>query len=152
MCLRCEEPHDHVVDTFFIGGGFSADGYLIVSDQTFLRLFPQRQPGAPNHILVRLERALSPLRWWQRSGTSCRPTTPSCAPSMTRSGGSGIPDDAKASGLVFGFGIIIGVLVGMIIVYQVLSTDVADHIREYATFKAIGYPRGSFWALFSRRR
>src|SRR5919107_3760555 len=38
----------------------------------------------------------------------------------------------------------IGVLVGVIIVYQVLSTDVADHIREYATFKAIGYRQRFF--------
>ena len=30
-------------------------------------------------------------------------------------------------------------LVGLVIVYQVLSADVADHLREYATFKAIGY-------------
>jgi putative ABC transport system permease protein len=28
---------------------------------------------------------------------------------------------------------------GLVIVYQVLSTDVADHLREYATFKAMGY-------------
>ncbi len=34
---------------------------------------------------------------------------------------------------------LIGVLVGIVIVYQVLSTDVADHLREYATFKAMGY-------------
>lgn len=34
---------------------------------------------------------------------------------------------------------LIGVLVGLVIVYQVLSTDVADHLREYATFKAMGY-------------
>ena len=27
----------------------------------------------------------------------------------------------------------------IVIVYQVLSTDVADHLREYATFKAMGY-------------
>src|ERR687890_1766714 len=47
-------------------------------------------------------------------------------------------------GIVFGFGIVIGVLVGVIIVYQVLSTDVADHIREYATFKAIGYRQRFF--------
>jgi len=26
-----------------------------------------------------------------------------------------------------------------VIVYQVLSADVADHLREYATFKAMGY-------------
>jgi putative ABC transport system permease protein len=32
-----------------------------------------------------------------------------------------------------------GFVVGVIIVYQVLSTDVNAHLREYATFKAIGY-------------
>ncbi len=50
-------------------------------------------------------------------------------------------------GIVFGFGIVIGVLVGLIIVYQVLSSDVADHIREYATFKAIGYRQRFFLGL-----
>ena len=42
--------------------------------------------------------------------------------------------------MIFGFGgLLIGVLVGLVIVYQVLSADVADHLREYATFKAMGY-------------
>jgi putative ABC transport system permease protein len=50
-------------------------------------------------------------------------------------------------GIIFGFGVAIGVLVGGIIVYQVLSTDVADHLREYATFKAMGYGRGTFLAI-----
>ncbi len=50
-------------------------------------------------------------------------------------------------GIVFGFGVAIGILVGCIIVYQVLSTDVADHIREYATFKAIGYPQSFFLGI-----
>jgi putative ABC transport system permease protein len=31
-----------------------------------------------------------------------------------------------------------------VIVYQVLSTDVADHLREYATFKAMGYGQRFF--------
>jgi putative ABC transport system permease protein len=31
-------------------------------------------------------------------------------------------------------------VVGMVICYQVLSSDVADHLAEYATLKAIGYP------------
>jgi putative ABC transport system permease protein len=42
-----------VVATISFGGGFSADGYLVVSDQTFLRLFPQRSAGAPSLVLVR---------------------------------------------------------------------------------------------------
>jgi putative ABC transport system permease protein len=50
-------------------------------------------------------------------------------------------------GLVFGFGVVIGILVGVIIVYQVLSTDVADHMKEYATFKAIGYPQRFFLGI-----
>jgi putative ABC transport system permease protein len=49
--------------------------------------------------------------------------------------------------LIFGFGVAIGILVGIIIVYQVLSTDVADHLREYATFKAIGYPQRFFLGI-----
>jgi putative ABC transport system permease protein len=50
-------------------------------------------------------------------------------------------------GIVFGFGIVIGALVGIIIVYQILATDVADHLREYATFKAIGYRQRFFLGI-----
>ena len=32
-----------------------------------------------------------------------------------------------------------GFVVGVVIVYQVLSTDVNAHLAEYATFKAMGY-------------
>lgn len=47
---------------------------------------------------------------------------------------------------------VIGVLVGIVIVYQVLSTDVADHLREYATFKAVGYPHRFFiFEVLNRR-
>ena len=42
---------------------------------------------------------------------------------------------------------LIGVLVGLVIVYQVLSTDVADHLREYATLKAVGYPGRFFLGI-----
>ena len=40
-----------------------------------------------------------------------------------------------------------GILVGLVIVYQVLSTDVADHLREYATFKAMGYGQSFFMGI-----
>ncbi|MEM6312279.1 MAG: FtsX-like permease family protein, partial [Pseudomonadota bacterium] len=42
-------------------------------------------------------------------------------------------------GIIFGFGALMGVCVGVVSVYQVLSTEVSDHIREYATLKAVGY-------------
>jgi putative ABC transport system permease protein len=36
-------------------------------------------------------------------------------------------------------GLMMGLLVGAIIVYQILYTDVSDHLGEYATLKAMGY-------------
>ena len=53
----------------------------------------------------------------------------------------------RPTGIIFGFGVIIGILVGIVIVYQVLSTDVADHLREYATFKAMGYGQSFFLGI-----
>jgi putative ABC transport system permease protein len=42
-------------------------------------------------------------------------------------------------GIVFTFGTVMAFVVGTVIVFQILSTDVNDHISEYATFKAMGY-------------
>jgi putative ABC transport system permease protein len=43
------------------------------------------------------------------------------------------------SGIVLDFGAMMGFIVGVIVVYQILFTDVTDHLTEYATLKAIGY-------------
>ncbi len=137
-----------VVGTFDIGGGFAADGYLIVSDQTFLRLFPQRAPGAPNHILVRTAEGADPRKVVQQLrgmlpayDSLVRPVDEASAQEQA------FQMTQRPIGLIFGFGVFIGVLVGMIIVYQVLSTDVADHLREYATFKAMGYRQRFFLGI-----
>jgi putative ABC transport system permease protein len=44
-----------------------------------------------------------------------------------------------AIGFIFDLGAAMGLLVGAVIVYQILYTDVTDHLDEYATLKAIGY-------------
>ncbi|MGF9764386.1 ABC transporter permease DevC [Microvirga sp. 0TCS3.31] len=137
-----------VIDTFEIGGGFSADGYLVTSDQTFLRLFPQRVAGAPNHILV----SLAPGADVRSTVERLRAVLPAYDSTVRTVAEAFDKDQAfqttqRPVGLVFGFGIVIGVLVGIIIVYQVLSTDVAEHLKEYATFKAIGYPQRFFLGI-----
>jgi len=50
--------------------------------------------------------------------------------------------DTMPVGFVFLLGLIVGFLVGVIICSQILSADVADHLPEYATLKAIGYSNG----------
>jgi putative ABC transport system permease protein len=46
---------------------------------------------------------------------------------------------ASPVGFIFGLGTAMAFVVGVVIVYQVLSTDVNAHLKEYATFKAMGY-------------
>jgi putative ABC transport system permease protein len=134
--------------TFEIGGGFGADGYLIVSDQTFFRLFPARAAGAPNHILVVVEPGIDLSAAAGRLDTALTD-----ADAVARTAQAAAIKDQRFQttqrpvGLVFGFGIVIGTIVGAIIVYQVLSSDVADHLREYATFKAMGYGNRFFMGI-----
>jgi putative ABC transport system permease protein len=43
-------------------------------------------------------------------------------------------------GFVFRMGLIMGLIVGSVVVYQILYNDVTQHLAEYATLKALGYP------------
>jgi putative ABC transport system permease protein len=51
--------------------------------------------------------------------------------------------ETNPSSIIFNFGAIMGFIVGVAIVYQVLYSDVSDHLSEYATLKAIGYSNQS---------
>lgn len=131
--------------TFAGGGGFGGDGYMIVSDQTFLALFPARSSTAPDHILLRLQPGADVpavvarlRRLISDPALRIRSYADAAQEELT------YQQTKRPTGIIFGFGVLIGVLVGLVIVYQVLSTDVADHLREYATFKAMGYGQRFF--------
>ena len=127
-------------DTFAGGGGFGGDGYMMVSDQTFLTLFAARSSSAPDHILLKTKPGADPDQVAARLRLLIFDKT-----LRVRSYAAAGQEDLsyqqtkRPTGIIFGFGVIIGILVGLVIVYQVLSTDVSDHMREYATFKAMGY-------------
>jgi putative ABC transport system permease protein len=46
---------------------------------------------------------------------------------------------STAIGFIFTLGVGMGFIVGTVIVYQILYTDVSEHLSEYATLKAMGY-------------
>ena len=56
-------------------------------------------------------------------------------------------DTSTPIGYVFTFGVIMGLVVGGIIVYQILFADVSDHLAEYATLKAMGYPNSYLFGV-----
>ncbi len=135
-------------DTFQGGGGFGGDGFMMVSDQTFMTLFPARSSGAPDHILLQIAPGVDPDAIAARLRDLISDKT-----LRIRSYAQAAAEDLsyqqtrRPTGIIFGFGVIIGILVGIVIVYQVLSTDVADHLSEYATFKAMGYPKWFFLGI-----
>ena len=137
-----------IVGTTRVGGGFGADGYMIVSDQTFLKLFRSRSAGAPSLILVQAAEGVDPADLAAR--INARLSEPDA---VARTVAEAIRRDQRFQttqrpiGIVFGFGVVIGALVGIVITYQILATDVADHLKDYATMKAIGYPQRFFLSI-----
>jgi putative ABC transport system permease protein len=138
------EINGHAVEavgSIKLGSGFGFDGALFVSDQTFQRLLPPRTAGTPNHILLRVAPGHDLSAVAQRLNARL-----AAEQVQVRTVAQAIADDVDymnteaPMGIIFGIGVFIGMLVGLVIVYQVLAADVAAHMREYATFKAMGYP------------
>ena len=124
---------------FTDGASFAADGNVITSDSTFLQLFPQRQPDRIEVGLITLKPDADTekvkLQLVNGLPKDVRVLTPEEFAKVERTyweAGTGI-------GFIFGLGTGVGFIVGIVIVYQILYSDVSDHLPEYATLKAMGY-------------
>jgi putative ABC transport system permease protein len=128
-----------IAGLFQVGASFADDGALITSDQNFLRLFPKRDAGSVSLGLIRLHPGYEPEQ--VRDALAAR--LPEDVQVLTSQGYVDFEiayiQSRSPIGFVFGLGTIMGLIVGTVIVYQVLSTDVNSHLEEYATFKAMGY-------------
>jgi putative ABC transport system permease protein len=124
---------------FKVGASFIADGSLITSDQNFLRLFPRQDASSISLGLIQLEPGNDPEQVAKNLksylGNDVKVLTHDEFIAFERK----YWQENTAIGFIFSLGVTMGFLVGVIIVYQVLSTDVNAHIKEYATFKAMGY-------------
>jgi putative ABC transport system permease protein len=128
-----------VVGLFEMGTSFGLDASLLTSDTNFLRLFPARARDQIDLGLVQLDGSVSPERVRDR----LRALLPQDVLVLTRpefvAREKAYWNSATPIGYVFAFGAAMGFVVGAIIVYQILFADVTDHLREYATLRAIGY-------------
>lgn len=131
-----------VVGLVAIGPSFGADGNLIMSEVNFRRLVPVRAAANTDIVAVRLRPGTDVAAAQQR----LREILP--ADVMVLTHGELVAHErhywetATPIGFIFAFGSIMGLIVGMVIVYQILFSDIANHLREYATLKAIGYSNG----------
>ncbi|QDS98055.1 FtsX-like permease family protein [Adhaeretor mobilis] len=143
-----------IVDTFELGTGLAANGACLTNPNGFAKACywqPLQQvnlglvtltPGADIHqVQNAIQQLLGPV---QLEGP---PTaTPADVEVLTR-------DEVRVReekrwvketplGFIFEIGVYVALFVGVAIVYQVLSTDIANMMGEYATLKAMGYTNG----------
>ncbi|MBE9015845.1 FtsX-like permease family protein [Chroococcidiopsidales cyanobacterium LEGE 13417] len=137
--IQLNQQNIRTIGLFRIGASFAADGNVIVSNSTFLKLLADRKSNQIEIGLIQL-----------KPGTN----SDSVKAQLT----ANLPNDVRvmtpqefaevekyywesqgAIGFIFGLGVVVGIIVGIVIVYQILYTDVANHLPEYATLKAMGY-------------
>ncbi|TVS06249.1 MAG: FtsX-like permease family protein [Cyanobium sp. PLM2.Bin73] len=133
-----------------LGPSFGADGNMITSRDTFLELSPGTPPGSIELGLIRLLPDADPETVAQRLQRQL-------PPDVTVFTKAGFEEFEKtywrtstAIGFIFTLGAAMGFVVGCVIVYQILSSDVSDHLPEYATLMAMGYPLPSLLRVVGR--
>jgi len=124
---------------FSLGPSFGVDGNLIVSSSTFLRTFQDRAAGDIDVGIITL-----------KSGVNTQEVLADLSAKL--------PNDIRVLthqefvaferhywsvrtpiGFVFSLMVIMGFIVGVVVVYQILHSNIASHIKEYATLKAMGF-------------
>lgn len=146
------EKRIDLVGTFELGIDFSNDGNLLMTPANFNRYFSYRGSGGeasriidygllrcqPDADLDQVAREIQSL-----VGRHTKVYTKQQFLKAERKfWGQNTP-----VGLIFLVGTIIGFVVGIIICYQVLASDIADHLGEFATLKAMGYKPSFFAAV-----
>lgn len=139
-----------IVGTFSLGTDFAAgNGNLIMSDLNFLRYFANRGPEEDERSFATVDIGLIKLQ----PGAPVEPMLkalqaqlPNDVLALPKTGEGGFIEQERQYwrentniGFVFTLLTAMSFIVGIILVYQILYTDVADHWAEYATLKAMGY-------------
>jgi putative ABC transport system permease protein len=139
--------------TFHIGTDFVYEGNAVVGASGYAYFFPARTGSALRDVevgMVRLAPGADQENVRQRLINALR----AGVATRRNAGGDDVTVMTKDEfrdqertywrtstpvGFVFGLGLVMGLIVGVVICYQVLATDVADHLPEFATLKAMGY-------------
>ena len=128
-----------LVDTIEVGISINADGNLFMSPANFQRMFPGRQSGSVDLGLIRIRDGVSSEavrdHLNQYLGQEAKVLT---RDQLIDSEILFIRENAPLD-FIFGMGAAVGFFIGFVVVYQILYTEVTNHMPQYATLKAMGF-------------
>lgn len=130
----------NVVGTFSMAADLEVDGNLIVSDETFVRI-KQGLPAGVELIALKIRAGEDPGVVARR----LQQALPGDVAVRTREEMMALDrehwDTGTPVSLIVFLGMTMGFVVGVVICYQILFTEVADHLAEFATLRAMGFSR-----------
>jgi putative ABC transport system permease protein len=128
------------VGLFKLGSTFAADSNLVASDTTTLQLASRQiNLGEISLGLIKLKKGQPESQIQSQLQKLYGGELQVLSKQQLISQEREYWNKSTSLGVIFGFGTFMGFLVGGVVVYQVLYTDVSDHLKEYATLKAIGF-------------
>ncbi len=122
-----------------LGTGFLGLGIVLASEANFFRMFPSRPPDTVNLGLVMLKPGSDP----ESAAKAVRGVLPADMQVFTRA--DLVAHEVAywtirtATGLIFGSGLVVSFVVGIMVLYQTLATQITRQLPQFATLKAIGY-------------
>ena len=125
---------------FSLGPSFGVDGNLITSDSTFLRIFPNTRPAELIDVgAITLKSGVNP----QTVQKDLQAHLPNDVLVFTRQGFIDFEREYWANrtpiGFILSLMLTMAAVVGVVIVYQILYSNISTQLVAYATLKAIGY-------------
>jgi len=133
-----------IIGSFALGPDFENDGTVVIGNRTFAKLMPGPRGGSPDVELgvFKLTPGGDPVAV-QRAITAAVPTeiavlTKAQLLELERK----FQAEVSSAGPIFVMGTLVGFIVGMLISYQIIYTDLAEQQPQYATMKAMGYRTG----------
>ncbi|AIE76063.1 ABC transporter permease DevC [Synechocystis sp. PCC 6714] len=139
VTTEARERKLNIKGLFLSGASFAADGNVITSDLNFHRIITSRNLSQVSAGFIQLKPGIDP----QQMAEALRQNLPNDVKILTKAEFIDFEktywSENTSIGFIFTMGTAIGFVVGVVIVYQILSGDVAEHTAEYATLKAMGY-------------
>jgi putative ABC transport system permease protein len=136
-----------ILGLFTMGPTFAADGNVLMDRKVFLQIWPNARDDEISVGLL----TLKPGSDVEAAAAKLRILLPPDVEVHTMAEFVEKEklywSDRTPIGFVIGASMLVAMIVGAVIVYQILYTDVTDHLPEYATLKSIGFTDGYFVRL-----
>ena len=135
---------------FGIGPSFGVDGNLVTSDSTFSRIL-SRDSNLIDIGLINLKPGADP----EAVATAMNANLSPDVQVFTRNDVFDLEKSYWAErtpiGFVLNLMLTMGFVIGVAVVYQILYSNISNHLVSYATLKAIGYSDGYLFSIVFRQ-